>query len=222
MCYSQGSIRTKCRVGSAAAERMEAVTAEGNGSCSCGGNANDSCGGDDSCNFKRNGIRKKEIKMSDDMERDSRKSTLYSDEELNDKFGRYDEEKWDAGGSEQEPADWKAWDGELEAAGRDDWDREPEASGRDDWDREPETAEWNSWGSDQAPDESNDRNRAPEKKKRRRFGWLIPAILLVVFVFSFANFMREFLTYQQAKNEYKELGNLFSTGSPNLSSTRMN
>ena len=177
-----------------AAERMEAVAAEGNGSCSCGGNANDSCGGDDSCNFKRNGIRKKEIKMSDDMERDSRKSTLYSDEELNDKFGRYDEEKWDAGGSEQEPADWKAWDGE------------PEAAGRDDWDREPEAAEWNSWSSELALDESNDRNRASEKKKRRRFGWLIPAILLVVFVFSFANFMREFLTYQQAKNEYKELG----------------
>lgn len=168
--------------------------------------------------------------MSDDMERNSRKSTLYSDEELNDKFGRYDEEKWDAGGSEQEPADWKAWDGEPETAGENDWDREPEAAGEDDWDREPEVAgrddrdgepetagrddrnrepeaaEWNSWGSDQAPDESNDRNRAPEKKKRRRFSWLIPAILLVVFVFSFANFMREFLTYQQAKNEYKELG----------------
>lgn len=28
MCYSQGSIRTKCRVGSAAAEGMEAVAAE--------------------------------------------------------------------------------------------------------------------------------------------------------------------------------------------------
>ena len=100
------------------------------------------------------------------------------------------EENWDMGGSEQEPAEWKAWD------------HEPE----DDWDRDPKTAEWNSWDCDQAPDESNDRNRAPEKKKRRRFGWLIPAILLVVFVFSFANFLREFLTYQQAKNEYKELG----------------
>lgn len=102
------------------------------------------------------------------------------------------EENWDTGGSEQEPADWKAWD------------HEPE----DDWDRDPKTAEWNSWDCDQAPDESNNRNRkrAPEKKKRRRFGWLIPAILLVFFVFSFANFMREFLTYQQAKNEYKELG----------------
>ena len=28
MCYSQGSIRTKCRVGSAAAEGMEAVAVE--------------------------------------------------------------------------------------------------------------------------------------------------------------------------------------------------
>lgn len=146
---------------------MEAVAAEGNGSCSCGGNANNSCGGDDSCNFKRNGIRKKVS-------------------------GMRNEENWDTGGSEQEPADWKAWD------------HEPE----DDWDRDPKTAEWNSWDRDQAPDESNNRNRkrAPEKKKRRRFGWLIPAVLLVVFVFSFANFMREFLTYQQAKNEYKELG----------------
>lgn len=146
---------------------MEAVAAEGNGSCSCGGNANDSCGGNDSCNFRRNGIRKKVS-------------------------GMRNEENWDTGGSEQEPADWKAWD------------HEPE----DDWDRDPKTAEWNSWGSDQAPDESNNRNRkrAPEKKKRRRFGWLIPAVLLGVFVFSFSNFMREFLTYQQAKNEYKELG----------------
>lgn len=143
--------------------------------------------------------------MSDDMERDSRKSTLYSDEELNDKFGRYDEEKWDAGGSEQELADWKAWDGEPEAAGRDDWDREPETSGRDDRDREA-YSEQDSWDREREAAGEDDRNRAPEKKKRRRFGWLIPAILLVVFVFSFANFMREFLTYQQAKNEYKELG----------------
>lgn len=143
--------------------------------------------------------------MSDDMERDSRKSTLYSDEELNDKFGRYDEEKWDAGGSEQEPADWKAWDGEPEAAGENDWDREPENSGRDDRDREA-YSEQDSWDREREAAGEDDRNRAPEKKKRRRFGWLIPAILLVVFVFSFANFMREFLTYQQAKNEYKELG----------------
>ena len=143
--------------------------------------------------------------MSDDMERDSRKSTLYSDEELNDKFGLYDEEKWDAGGSEQEPADWKAWDGEPEAAGRDDWDREPETSGRDDRDREA-YSEQDSWDGEPEAAGEDDRNRAPEKKKRRRFGWLIPAVLLVVFVFSFANFMREFLTYQQAKNEYKELG----------------
>ena len=28
MCYSQGSIRTKCRVGLAAAEKMEAVAVE--------------------------------------------------------------------------------------------------------------------------------------------------------------------------------------------------
>ena len=102
------------------------------------------------------------------------------------------EENWDTDGSEQDPADWKTWD------------HEPE----NDWGRDPETAERDSRGCDQAPDESNNRNRkrVPEKKKRRRFGWLIPAVLLVVFVFSFANFMREFLTYQQAKNEYKELG----------------
>lgn len=124
------------------------------------------------------------------------------------------------------------WGREPETSGEDDWGREPETSGTDDWGHDsetaewdsrgcdpetaerdsrgcdPETAEWDSRGCDQAPDESNNRNRkrAPEKKKRRRFGWLIPAVLLVVFVFSFANFMREFLTYQQAKNEYKELG----------------
>ena len=138
------------------------------------------------------------------------------------------EENWDTDGSEQDPADWKTWDHEPEndwgrdpeTAGEDDWSRDPETSGENDWSRDPETAGADDWGHDpetserdsrgcdQAPDESNNRNRkrAPEKKKRRRFGWLIPAVLLVVFVFSFANFMREFLTYQQAKNEYKELG----------------
>ena len=100
------------------------------------------------------------------------------------------------------------WGHDPETSGEDDWSRDPETAGADDWGHDPETAERDSRGCDQAPDESNNRNRkrAPEKKKRRRFGWLIPAVLLVVFVFSFANFMREFLTYQQAKNEYKELG----------------
>lgn len=112
------------------------------------------------------------------------------------------------------------WSRDPETSGKNDWSRDPETAGADDWGHDPETAEWDSRGCDpetserdsrgcdQAPDESNNRNRkrAPEKKKRRRFGWLIPAVLLVVFVFSFANFMREFLTYQQAKNEYKELG----------------
>ena len=138
------------------------------------------------------------------------------------------EENWDTDGSEQDPADWKTWDHEPEndggrdpeTFGKNDWSRDPETAGADDWGHDPETAEWDSRGCDpetserdsrgcdQAPDESNNRNRkrAPEKKKRRRFGWLIPAVLLVVFVFSFASFMREFLTYQQAKNEYKELG----------------
>lgn len=174
MCYSQGNRKTENNI------RISGCGEDG--SCSCGRKDNYSCGGDGGCNFRRNGIRKKEIKMSDDMERDSRKSTLYSDEELNDKFGRYDEEKWDAGGSEQEPVDWKAWDGEPEAAGRDDWDREPEASGRDDRDREA-YSEQDSWDREREAAGEDDRNRAPEKKKRRRFGWLIPAILLVVFVF---------------------------------------
>lgn len=138
------------------------------------------------------------------------------------------EENWDTDGSEQDPADWKTWDHEPEndwsrdpeTSGEDDWSRDPETAGTDDWGHDPETAEWDSWGCDpetaewdsrgcdQAPDESNHRNRkrAPEKKKRRRFGWLIPAVLLMIFVFFFANFMREFLTYQQAKNEYKGLG----------------
>lgn len=138
------------------------------------------------------------------------------------------EENWDTDRSEQDPADWKTWDHEPEndwgrepeTSGEDDWSRDPETSGENDWSRDPETAGADDWGHDpetserdsrgcdQALDESNNRNRkrAPEKKKRRRFGWLIPAVLLVVFVFSFANFMREFLTYQQAKNEYKALG----------------
>jgi len=100
------------------------------------------------------------------------------------------------------------WSRDPETSGTDDWGHDPETSGTDDWGHNPETAERDSRGCDPAPDESNNRNRerAPEKKKRRRFGWLIPAVLLVVFVFSFANFMREFLTYQQAENEYKELG----------------
>lgn len=124
------------------------------------------------------------------------------------------------------------WGRDPETSGEDDWSRDPETAGADDCGHDPETAEWDSRGCDQetserdsrgcdqetaerdgrgcdqTSDESNNRNRkqAPEKKKRRRFGWLIPAVLLVVFVFSFANFMREFLTYQQAKNEYKELG----------------
>ncbi len=124
------------------------------------------------------------------------------------------------------------WGRDPETSGEDDWSRDPETAGADDCGHDPETAEWDSRGCDQetserdsrgcdqetaerdgrgcdqTSDESNNRNRkqAPEKKKRRRFGWMIPAVLLVFFVFSFANFMREFLTYQQAKNEYKELG----------------
>ena len=42
-------------------------------------------------------------------------------------------------------------------------------------------------------------------RKGRRFGWIIPAVLIVIFVFSFGSFMKEFLTYQQAKDEYKKL-----------------
>lgn len=41
-----------------------------------------------------------------------------------------------------------------------------------------------------------------EKKKKRGFGWLIPVVLAAVFVVSFASFLKQFLTYQQAKNEY--------------------
>lgn len=132
----------------------------------------------------------------------------------------WDHEPENDWGRDPETAGEDDWSRDPETAGADDWNRDPETSGTDDWGHDPETAEWDSRGCDpetserdsrgcdQAPDESNNRNRerAPEKKKRRRFGWLIPAVLLVVFVFSFANFMREFLTYQQAKNEYKELG----------------
>ena len=115
------------------------------------------------------------------------------------------EDDW---GRDPETSGEDDWSRDPETSGEDDWSRDPETAGADDWGHDPETAERDSRGCDQAPDESNNRNRkrAPEKKKRRRFGWLIPAVLLVVFVFSFANFMREFLTYQQAKNEYKELG----------------
>ena len=132
----------------------------------------------------------------------------------------WDHEPENDWGHEPETSGEDDWSREPETSGEDDWSRDPETSGTDDWGHDPETGEWDSRGCDQetserdsrgcdqAPDESNNRNRkrAPEKKKRRRFGWLIPAVLLVVFVFSFANFMREFLTYQQAKNEYKELG----------------
>ena len=132
-------------------------------------------------------------------------------------WDREPENDW---GRDPETAGEDDWSHDPETSGEDDWGRDPETAGADDWGHDPETAEWNSRGCDpetserdsrgcdQALDESNNRNRkrAPEKKKRRRFGWLIPAVLLVVFVFSFANFMREFLTYQQAKNEYKELG----------------
>lgn len=115
------------------------------------------------------------------------------------------EDDW---GHDPETAGENDWGHDPETSGTDDWGREQETSGADDWGHDQETSERDSRGCDQAQDESNNRNRkrAPEKKKRRRFGWLIPAVLLVVFVFSFANFMREFLTYQQAKNEYKELG----------------
>ncbi len=132
----------------------------------------------------------------------------------------WDHEPENDWGRDPETAGEDDWSHDPETSGEDDWSRDPETSGTDDWGHDPETAEWDSRGCDpetserdsrgcdQAPDESNNRNRkrAPEKKKRRRFGWLIPAVLLVVFVFSFASFMREFLTYQQAKNEYKELG----------------
>ena len=132
----------------------------------------------------------------------------------------WDHEPENDWGRDPETSGEDDWSRDPETSGENDWSRDPETSGADDWGHDPETSEWDSRGCDpetserdsrgcdQAPDESNNRNRkrAPEKKKRRRFGWLIPAVLLVVFVFSFANFMREFLTYQQAKNEYKELG----------------
>ena len=132
----------------------------------------------------------------------------------------WDHEPENDWGRDPETSGEDNWSRDPETAGENDWSRDPETAGADDWGHDPETAERDSRGCDpetserdsrgcdQAPDESNNRNRkrAPEKKKRRRFGWLIPAVLLVVFVFSFANFMREFLTYQQAKNEYKELG----------------
>ena len=132
----------------------------------------------------------------------------------------WDHEPENDWGRDPETSGENDWSRDPETSGADDWSRNPETSGTDDWGHDPETGEWDSRGCDpetserdsrdcdQAPDESNNRNRkrVPEKKKRRRFGWLIPAVLLVVFVFSFANFMREFLTYQQAKNEYKELG----------------
>ena len=132
----------------------------------------------------------------------------------------WDHEPENDWGRDPETSGEDDWSRDPETSGKNDWRRDPETAGTDDWGHDPETGEWDSRGCDQetserdsrgcdqAPDESNNRNRkrAPEKKKRRRFGWLIPAVLLVVFVFSFANFMREFLTYQQAKNEYKELG----------------
>lgn len=132
----------------------------------------------------------------------------------------WDHEPENDWGRDPETSGTDDWGHDPETSGENDWSRDPETAGADDWGHDPETAERDSRGCDpetserdsrgcdQAPDESNNRNRkrAPEKKKRRRFGWLIPAVLLVVFVFSFANFMREFLTYQQAKNEYKELG----------------
>ena len=132
----------------------------------------------------------------------------------------WDHEPENDWGRDPETSGEDDWSRDPETAGADDWGHDPETSGGDDWGHDLEAGEWDSRGCDQetserdsrgcdqAPDESNNRNRkrAPEKKKRRRFGWLIPAVLLVVFVFSFANFMREFLTYQQAENEYKELG----------------
>lgn len=132
----------------------------------------------------------------------------------------WDHEPENDWGRDPETSGEDDWSRDPETSGKNDWSRDPETAGADDWGHDPETAERDSRGCDpetaerdsrgcdQAPDESNNRNRkrVPEKKKRRRFGWLIPAVLLVVFVFSFANFMREFLTYQQAKNEYKELG----------------
>lgn len=132
----------------------------------------------------------------------------------------WDHEPENDWGRDPETSGEDDWSHEQETSGEDDWSRDPETAERDSRGCDPETAEWDSRGCDQetaerdgrgcdqTSDESNNRNRkqAPEKKKRRRFGWLIPAVLLVVFIFSFANFMREFLTYQQAKNEYKELG----------------
>ena len=55
-----------------------------------------------------------------------------------------------------------------------------------------------------APDQETAGNRTGGRKKRR-FGWIIPAALIAIFVFSFGNFMKEFLTYRQAKEEYKKL-----------------
>lgn len=164
---------------------------------------------------RKNGIRKKVSGMRNEENWD----TDGSEQDPAD-WKTWDREPENDWGRDPETAGEDDWSRDPETAGENDWSRDPETSGTDDWGHDPETAEWDSRGCDpetserdsrgcdQAPDESNNRNRkrAPEKKKRRRFGWLIPAVLLVVFVFSFASFMREFLTYQQAKNEYKELG----------------
>lgn len=45
-------------------------------------------------------------------------------------------------------------------------------------------------------------------KKHHRFGWIIPVVLICIFAFSFYKFLSQYLTYQQAINEYKEVDSM--------------
>lgn len=60
-------------------------------------------------------------------------------------------------------------------------------------------------------DGAQDRDLAGKKQKKHRFGWIIPVALVCIFAFSFYKFLSQYLTYQQAINEYKEVGSMIST-----------
>lgn len=68
---------------------------------------------------------------------------------------------------------------------------------------QPDHSETDTSGTDISAGESSE-----PAKKRHRFGWIIPVVLICVFAFSFYKFLSQYLTYQQAINEYRQVDNM--------------
>ncbi len=133
-----------------------------------------------------------------DEEKKLREPMDYTEEEKEGVFQPYDEEELAAAGTE----------GDAENRARD--LPEHKNSSEENLEHSKENQNESRISTDEAvADESREESRnagnPADSRKKRHLGWIIPAVLIVIFVFSFGNFMKEFLTYRQAKEEYKKL-----------------